>query len=60
MLVNENEPDGRANDRVLNRFISLASGVRAPDAQRVTLRNKAFFGVSMGVSPTLPHSAQLR
>lgn len=48
MLVNENEPDGRANDRVLNRFISLASGVRAPDAQRVTLRNKAFFGVSMG------------
>lgn len=48
MLVNEIDHDGRANDRVLNRFISLASGVRAPDAPRVTLRNKAFFGVSMG------------
>jgi uncharacterized peroxidase-related enzyme len=48
MLVNEINHDDRANDRVLNRFISLASGVRAPDAPRVTLKNKAFFGVSMG------------
>lgn len=48
MLVNENERDGRANERVLNRFVSLAAGVRAPDAPRVTLKNKAFFGVSMG------------
>ena len=40
--------DGRADDRVLNRFISLAAGVRAPDTLRVILKNKAFFGVSMG------------
>lgn len=47
-MQTEIDHDGRANDRVLNRFISLASGVRAPDAPRVTLRNKAYFGVSMG------------
>jgi len=46
--VNKIEHDGRANERVLNRFISLASGVRAADAPRVTLKNKAFFGVSLG------------
>lgn len=40
--------DSRADDRALNRFISMASGVRAPDTLRVILKNKAFFGVSMG------------
>jgi len=48
LRLNEINGDGRANERVLNRFICLASGVRAPDAPRVTLRNKALFGVSMG------------
>lgn len=37
-----------ANDRALNRFISMASGVRAPDTLRVILKNKAFFATSMG------------
>lgn len=40
--------DAPADDRALNRFISLASGARAPDTLRVILKNKAFFGVSMG------------
>jgi uncharacterized peroxidase-related enzyme len=40
--------DAPAVDRALNRFISLASGARAPDTLRVILKNKAFFGVSMG------------
>jgi uncharacterized peroxidase-related enzyme len=48
MLLSEIDRDGRTNDRLLNRFISLASGVRLPDASRVAFKNKAFFGVSMG------------
>lgn len=47
-LAKETDRAGRANARVLNRFVSLASGVRALDAPRVSLKNKAFFGASMG------------
>jgi uncharacterized peroxidase-related enzyme len=48
VLSNDIDRDGRANDRVLSRFISLASRVRAPDASRGALKNKAPLGVSPG------------
>lgn len=40
--------DARTDDRALNRFISMAAGVRAPDTLRVILKSKALSGASMG------------
>lgn len=48
MLLTELDRHGRANDRVLNRFISFAAAVRPSGAPPFTFRNKALFGVSIG------------
>ena len=48
MRLREIDRGDRLLDRLLIQFISLATGMRLPDAARVAFYHKEFFGVPMG------------